>query len=130
MKGEIAVEVHRLMNRLYELEKEKKELSAKVRNEDLQALGQKLGGRCVCLTVEAVKQSIDNDIIHNQQKLDEFIGCRTYEIESKLRVSMLHLLKDVFDKQFNGFENLRNEQRIIISQMIEDKVEEIIMKLK
>lgn len=47
MKGRIADEVSRLMNRISELEKEKAELTARLSAEDIGALMKKLGNRCV-----------------------------------------------------------------------------------
>lgn len=130
MKGEIAVEVQRLMNRLNELETEKSDVLVKVRAEDLQSLKEKLGGRCVQMVVDDIRKAIDDDIKHIQKKLNEFIGCREYEVESKLRQSMCRLVTDVFNKQFGGYDNLSYEQRIIIGKMIDDNVLETIKRLK
>ena len=129
MKGQIADEVTRLMNRLSELEKEKAELAAKVRKEDIDALKEKLSPRCVCIAYNQVRDAIDKDIRLAQQRLDEIVGDYISHVESMLRTSMNQLLREVLDK-CGIFDNLPYEKRIIFGQMVDNKVEEVIKKLK
>ena len=129
MKGQIADEVSRLMNRMSELEKEKAELNARFRAEDIGALKEKLGNRCVCMTFGQVRDAIDKDIRFAQQKLSEIIGDYSCNVETVLRTSMNQLLREVLDKCV-VFDNLPYEERIIFGQMIDNKVEEVIKKLK
>ena len=129
MKGLIADEVTRLMNRLSELEKEKAELAAKVRKEDIDALKEKLSPRCVCIAYNQVRDAIDKDIRLAQQRLDEIVGDYISHVESMLRTSMNQLLREVLDK-CGIFDNLPYEKRIIFGQMVDNKVEEVIKKLK
>jgi hypothetical protein len=129
MKGLIADEVTRLMNRLSELEKEKAELAAKVRKEDIDALKEKLSPRCVCIAYNQVRDAIDKDIRLAQQKLDEIVGDYVSHVESMLRTSMNQLLREVLDK-CGIYDNLPYEKRIIFGQMVDNKVEEVIKKLK
>lgn len=129
MKGQIADEVSRLKNRMSELEKEKTELTARFRAEDIGALMKKLGNRCVCMTFDQVRDAIDKDIRFAQQKLSEIIGDYSCNVETVLRTSMNQLLREVLDK-CGIFDNLPDEKRIIFGQMVNNKVEEVIKKLK
>lgn len=129
MKGQIADEVSRLMNRMSELEKEKAELAAKVRKEDMDALKEKLSPRCVCIAYNQVRDAIDKDIRFAQQRLDEIVGDYISHVESMLRISMNQLLREVLDK-CGIVDNLPYEKRIIFGQMVDNKVEEVIKKLK
>lgn len=130
MKGEIAVEIQRLMNRMVELESEKNDLRVKVNTEDLEILKEKLGRRCILLSVEDIRKDIERDIKIVQVKLDGFIGYPRDEFESKLRMAMQSLIRNVMDKRFGGYDAICHEQRIIISQMIEDQVELTMKQLR
>lgn len=129
MKGQIADEVCRLMNRMSELEKEKAELTVKFRSEDVGALTEQLGNRCVCMTFNLVRDAIDKDARLAQQRLDEIVGDYISQVEPMLRTSMNQLLREVLDK-CGIFDNLPYEKRIIFGQMVDNKVEEVIKKLK
>lgn len=129
MKGQIADEVSRIMNRMSELEKEKTDLSVKFRSEDFDALKERLSPRCVCMAYNQVRDEIDKDIRFAQQRLNEIVGDHIPHVEYILRTSMNQLLREVLDKCLN-FDNLPYEKRIIFGQMVDNKVEEIIRKLK
>ena len=129
MKGQIADEVSRLMNRMSELEKEKAELTAKFRSEDFGILKERLGPRCVCMACDQVRDAINKDIGFAQQRLNEIVGDYISHVESILRTSMNQLLREVLDKCVS-FDNLPYEKRIIFGQMVDNKVEEVIKKLK
>ena len=53
-----------------------------------------------------------------------------YDVENKLRMSLLRFVEDVIDKHFGGYVELPHDIRVLISGMIEDRVEQIMSDLR
>ena len=129
MKGYVITEVCRLWEIYGDLLKEKKNLRGLLSNEDIQLVQEKVGKRFIRLTVEDVRKDIDKDIAETERKIKTLVGGFDYEVGSKLRSSMRELVQGILDKYYGGYNNLPDNLRIIINDVIEDKVKKVISDL-
>ena len=124
MKYDVAHELYKLMTKAKELVAEAVEVEKVwLNDEDIAILRKKAGERVISLAKEDLQNSIKKDAADVDTQLEGFVCEYVQVVESNVRSMLSYLIKDIFDRYFGGYDQLHEEQRIKIGQMVEERIE-------